>query len=237
MSDSKSSGIYSITSKVNGKRYIGSSNRICERWSDHRKELKSNKHHSQHLQNHYNKYGLDDLLFVVVEIVNRGDLSLQDFKNLLLQREQVYLDSWEECHFNSLKTAGSRLGYRKPDSKSYSFKKNRGTFRVYFVIDSKTINFGTFKKEEDAIKEVSYVKNLSDKDKFKYYETTYKGNGGTKQGHRYSDTIGYYYCKTHKKWYVKFQVDGIKTSFGSFKTEEEAQQKAEQIKKEIGGFG
>ena len=39
--NSKSAGIYSITSKTNGKRYIGSSTRISDRWIAHRKELKN----------------------------------------------------------------------------------------------------------------------------------------------------------------------------------------------------
>lgn len=89
MANSKASGIYSITSKFNGKRYIGSSNRICDRWQKHLSDLKNNKHSNSHLQNHYGRYGEDDLLFAVVEVAERGDLSLQAFKDLLLGREQV----------------------------------------------------------------------------------------------------------------------------------------------------
>jgi hypothetical protein len=33
--NSKQAGIYSITSKVNGKRYVGSAVRICSRLSKH----------------------------------------------------------------------------------------------------------------------------------------------------------------------------------------------------------
>ena len=63
----------SLTSKVNGKRYIGSASRICDRWINHKFDLKNNKHHSIHLQNHYNKYGEDDLIFSVIEIIEALD--------------------------------------------------------------------------------------------------------------------------------------------------------------------
>ena len=301
MSNSKSAGIYSITSKVNGKRYIGSSNRICVRWGEHLRDLKNNKHHSDHLQNHYVKYGEDDLLFAVVEVVERGDLSLQDFKNLLLEREQVYLDNWNECQFNCIKTAGSPLGYKHIDGKYYSFNKKSNKFKVrykvsgkelalghftleqdaqkqvefiktlteeellkywetnykgtrsknpknycykktsnlYYVsfkINSKTILFGSFRNEQDAINEASYLRDLSDQDKLIYFEDNYANGRRKPLVSRRKDTKGYYYNKEKKKWEVCFSINDKTVRYGKYNTEEEAKARAGEVKKELEGF-
>lgn len=59
-------GIYGIYSKIKNKWYIGESKDIFDRWSDHKKTLKSNSHHSIKLQRHYNKYGIQDLGFSIL---------------------------------------------------------------------------------------------------------------------------------------------------------------------------
>lgn len=60
-------GVYSIYSKSQDKYYIGKSKDIKKRILKHISDLKLNRHHSQYLQNVYNKYGLDDLEFKIVE--------------------------------------------------------------------------------------------------------------------------------------------------------------------------
>ena len=55
-------GIYCIESFINGKKYIGSSVDLSKRVFDgHIKSLEKGNHHNRHLQNHVNKYGIDDL--------------------------------------------------------------------------------------------------------------------------------------------------------------------------------
>lgn len=231
MSNSKAAGIYSITSKVNGKRYIGSSNRICVRWTQHLQKLKSNNHHNTYLQNHYNKYGENDLLFAVVEVVERGDLSLQDFKSLLLEREQAYLDNWEECHFNIQKIAvSSLLGCKHRNPKNYCYYEERGVFRVYFDINLKRVHFGSYDLEENAIKEVEYLRSLSDKDKLLYHKTSGKNKKGMKIGTVIKDKKGYYFHKSCQRWKVMFEIDNYMKTLGSFKTEEEAINQALYVK-------
>ncbi len=233
--NSKSSGIYSITSKVNGKRYIGSSVTINTRWRDHKQALKDNKHHSDHLQKHYNKYGKDDLLFAVVEVVERGDLSLQDFKKLLLEREQVYLDNWEECHFNCTPTAGSTLGCKHVDAKYYY--PNKGYYYVKYIVLGKNLAFGQFKTEQEAIDQVEFIKTLTEQEQFDYHLANYKGVKGNRHGARNKNTKGYFYRKHTDKWVVQFIDDRNKQrTYGSYKTEEEAQARATEVKKQLGGF-
>jgi len=51
------SGIYKIQSTIKHERiYIGSAIYIKSRWAMHRYQLRNNKHSSQKLQRHYNKY-------------------------------------------------------------------------------------------------------------------------------------------------------------------------------------
>lgn len=71
-------GIYTITSKVNGKIYVGCTSRtdgssrghigFKARWECHVTNLIRGKHNNNHLQNHVNKYGINDLWFEILEI-------------------------------------------------------------------------------------------------------------------------------------------------------------------------
>jgi group I intron endonuclease len=92
-------GVYMIQSKIKPERvYIGSSMNIHNRFNLHRNKLRKNLHHTPKLQHHYNKYGLDDLIF----------LTLESFKFIskehLREREQFYIDTIKPW-FNALKIA------------------------------------------------------------------------------------------------------------------------------------
>jgi len=80
----RSAGIYRIDGPTGGA-YIGSAVDIRQRWHQHRWHLNANRHHSQHLQNAWNKYGKDAFSITVLEIV--GDHST------LFEKEQHHLDA------------------------------------------------------------------------------------------------------------------------------------------------
>ncbi len=67
-------GIYCITNKIDGKVYIGQSTNITERFRHHKSELKYNRHKNSHLQNSWNKYGLENFEFSILEKCNIDDL-------------------------------------------------------------------------------------------------------------------------------------------------------------------
>jgi group I intron endonuclease len=50
-------GIYKIVNMATGQCYVGQSQNIKKRISEHFRLLRANKHTNQHLQNSYNKYG------------------------------------------------------------------------------------------------------------------------------------------------------------------------------------
>lgn len=61
------SGIYCLKSKIKNKYYVGFSKNVYYRKTEHLRLLRRNEHFNNVLQNHYNKYGIEDLSFQVLE--------------------------------------------------------------------------------------------------------------------------------------------------------------------------
>lgn len=81
----KTSGIYCIKNLTNGKMYIGSSKNLYSRSGWHRNSLQKNKHHNQHLQNAWNKYGEESFCIFVIELVSF---------DLLREKESYYIQQY-----------------------------------------------------------------------------------------------------------------------------------------------
>lgn len=78
-------GIYRIRNKINDKRYIGSTNDFEKGWKSRHRVLRRGIYHNIHLQRAWNKYGEENFVFEIEEVV-AGD------NEALLAREQGYLD-------------------------------------------------------------------------------------------------------------------------------------------------
>jgi len=96
-----SSGIYQITNKLDGRRYVGSACDIDGRWRSHRSHLTRGIHHSRFLQRAWIKHGAESFRFEVLESVPR--------RELLVEREQYWINSLKP-EYNATPTAGSCLG-------------------------------------------------------------------------------------------------------------------------------
>jgi group I intron endonuclease len=83
------SGIYSITNKEDGKRYIGRSVDISRRKRDHLKALREGKNSSRHLQLAWNKWGEESFIFEIVEECPPEDI---------VQREAHWIQTYETTH-------------------------------------------------------------------------------------------------------------------------------------------
>lgn len=60
-------GIYSITNILNNKIYIGYSTNCYYRFAKHKSLLCKNNHHNIHLQNAWNKYGIKNFEFAIID--------------------------------------------------------------------------------------------------------------------------------------------------------------------------
>jgi len=93
---SEISGVYKITCKNNNKFYIGSSIDINRRLKTHISLLKNNKHSNPYLQRAWNKHGVQNFKYEIIE-------TIYDIKQLSI-REKYWLDSTkcykEEIGFN-----------------------------------------------------------------------------------------------------------------------------------------
>ena len=112
----KISGIYQIQSRAKPERiYIGSAIDLNHRWVCHLYDLRRNKHHSPRLQNHYNKYGEDDLEFsLIITCLNHE----------LIEKEQEQIDLLDPF-FNVCPNAGSILGLKRSQSMRDKMKGNK----------------------------------------------------------------------------------------------------------------
>lgn len=103
----KISGIYQIQSLIKPERiYIGSAVNIQRRWKEHLYRLKKQNHDNSKLQNHFNKYGKEDLVFSIIIGCNKEDL---------ICTEQFYLDSIKHW-FNINLEATSSSGVKRSEA-------------------------------------------------------------------------------------------------------------------------
>ena len=103
MENLKQPGIYKIINKNNGNFYIGSAAGklgIHQRFQDHKKTLRSNKHSNSYLQNSWNKHNEESFSFEIIEFCNKENC---------IEREQYYIDTLNP-QYNICKIAGNTLG-------------------------------------------------------------------------------------------------------------------------------
>lgn len=76
--------VYQIKNTINNKCYVGSTVNKKRRWYEHRYFLQKGTHFNKHLQSAYNKYGKENLIFLVLEEVKE--------QTNLVQREKFWID-------------------------------------------------------------------------------------------------------------------------------------------------
>lgn len=105
------SGIYSITNTINGKRYIGKAKSIEDRWKDHTYKSRWKRFPNKTLYKAFQKYGVENFKF---EIIEECEESIQN------DRERFWIS-----YYNSKKN-----GYNETDGgdggETYDIRKRWG---------------------------------------------------------------------------------------------------------------
>lgn len=92
----KITGIYKILNIKNNKLYVGSALSVYSRLNTHKRLLNNKKHPNSHLQKSWEKYGLENFIF---EIIEECDV------NLLQEREEYYIKHYQANN--------NKFGYNK----------------------------------------------------------------------------------------------------------------------------
>lgn len=101
--------IYCIRNKINNKKYIGQTSEkrgYKQRWHKHKSLLINNKHHSKNLQEDFNKYGMDNFEFIILDEFTFSNKEL--LKKVLLDMEKFYINLWDTE--NDMKGYNNKVG-------------------------------------------------------------------------------------------------------------------------------
>lgn len=130
----KQTGVYEIRNKFNNKRYIGSTiMSFTKRLEHHRCLLRNGTHKNTHLQRAWNKYGEDNFVFNILEVVD---------KCCTLEVEQQYLDACEDCYnINPLASGTPNMSKETVEKRTKTFTKTiREGINYYFKVKNGEIN-------------------------------------------------------------------------------------------------
>jgi len=164
-------GIYAIRCRMSPSVYIGQARNIPRRFGDHKSRLRGNRHHNQHLQNAWNKYGEAAFIFEPVEYCHSDDLTMREIEWVSLFKKVVYnIASVEAPMLGRRHTLESIAKMRKPRSEETKARQRealRG--RVFSEVHRKHIGARKMKavvikatgQRYDSIKEAAAALGVS----------------------------------------------------------------------------
>lgn len=140
------SGVYAITNKTTGERYIGSSRDIRKRWKTHLDKREWSKNPGMLLYQAFQKYGIENFTFTIVALVEPEHLkeveqeAIEMFKPELNARRPIITDDErierdreyrrqlcvynnKEIKLSALSKRFSRLGIPHPTKEAKKYLK------------------------------------------------------------------------------------------------------------------
>lgn len=113
--------IYKIECTANGKKYIGRTQHLNNRFQWHLSALRSNRHYIADMQNDFNQYGFKSFRFSIIEKTNGNEVNNRD-------------GSRERYWMQRLRTYDANYGYNSNDprynKKSCGHREGRGGRRT-----------------------------------------------------------------------------------------------------------
>lgn len=172
----KQTGIYYIVNKINNKVYIGSTcSLFYKRWHEHYYELVKNKHYCKYLQNAWNKYGKENFLFKIVEIIPKKDIT----KEYILSKEQFYIDN-NKNRYNIKPKAENSLGHKLSIEARLNISK---ATKSYYLNENKQYIFTSPENIESIVVDLStfcHKNNLRVNSVYRVIRKEYKHHKGWK---------------------------------------------------------
>jgi len=114
------SGVYLIKNRFNNKVYVGSSENVRKRIIGHLSDLRSNRHHSKHLQKSWNKYNNSNFSVHILEYTTI---------DCLLKREKYWLDFYlsynKNYGYNLCKFPENTKGRKHSEETKLKISNNR----------------------------------------------------------------------------------------------------------------
>lgn len=145
-------GVYAIECRVDSKVYVGSTTiSFAVRWKQWRDNLKRQKA-NKHLQNAWNKFGEENFVFFVLEMV--------EDKSQVLEREQYWIDGLEsympEKGYNFAKEAKASRTGKRSEQQSISQKGKvpwnkgkKGEYKLNLTPEQRAVRSSRFAGEKN----------------------------------------------------------------------------------------
>lgn len=130
--NNKKIGIYQFTNKNNNKIYIGSSIDLGRRFRIH---LNNSKNSSMLIHRAFLSHGYSSFFLSILEYIDISNLSKKDAKNLILAREQHYLNTLKP-EYNLLKIAGSLLGFKHSENTKNNMRVPKNLDHKFKIAES-----------------------------------------------------------------------------------------------------
>ena len=184
--------IYKIKNLITNKIYIGSScNGLTRRKRVHISNLSNNKHHSNKLQHSYNKYGIENFIFEIIEYCTKYEI---------IDREQYWIDYFDS-YINGynctplaknctdrpvtletrLKISNSLKGVKHPRTKEHDLKLSESKMKPVLVFDLDNNYLNEYGSANEAANKCGVSQSVvssscNNKRKCKTYIFKYKNN-------------------------------------------------------------
>ena len=131
-------GIYKIENKINGKVYIGQSNNIEKRWSEHISALNNDRHANSYLQRAWKKYGRENFEFSILETMDNTDM---------LNKREIY---WIDYYGSHIRVNGYNLTAGGDGNRQITDDEVNELYNMYntgdYIIADLVKHFGFFRK-------------------------------------------------------------------------------------------